>query len=142
MKKKFFFDDTMQSSYFISLISILNDLVLWFLEYIKIPFLFSFNNFCFLKKTIAWWWRAYAWSVPVDLPRPSANRFKGALYVINAEGGNNSGRKVTNHKRTRVSCLWFVFVFVFIKSLKCSWKPFSEVESHYFADKESKTQRH
>lgn len=43
----------MQSSYFISLISILNDLVLWFLEYIKIPFLFSFNNFCFLKKTIA-----------------------------------------------------------------------------------------
>ena len=52
-EKKIFFDDTMQSSYFISLISILNDLVLWFLEYIKIPFLFSFNNFCFLKKTIA-----------------------------------------------------------------------------------------
>lgn len=40
----------MQSSYFISL-SILSDLVLWFLEYIKIPFLFSFNNFCFLKRS-------------------------------------------------------------------------------------------
>lgn len=35
-----------------------------------------------------------------------------------------------------------VFFWFFFRSVKCSQEPFSEVESCYFADRKTETQRH